>query len=445
MKDPLLLFLTDDIIYKQLLLTALLFVSFGCASSENRSGNGTSDRPSAHTPPTGQVTVPGQLMASNKVFTINLNRKGNQQSPPVLRINSNQQLRLSFDLLEIEARQLRVTFTHHNPDWSPSGLAEDFYKDGFYNLNIDDSRLSRTERPSYRRYTYDFPNDNIRFLVSGNYMLRVEDAGSGDFLFSTPFFVTENEGNIRSEVETRTVPRRNSRISHRPRSTYELPDFVETPQFDLQFYYVQNQFWGRNRQAKEIDTSTEGEVLFELRAEEAFTGDYEFQFLDLTRLSQQAQGVLEYRPAEIPPRIVLFDDVQGFSASRERLPGSRINSPDTSLSARYANVYFTFNPNRAIPDDAGLYLFGDFNNWSIESRFKLDYHPEMDRWRTNGFIKTGTYAYKYVLVENNRIDDLALDDSFTRSMQEYHAFVYFKDPDRFYYRLLQINNFFKNS
>jgi len=444
LKDQQLLFLTDTTIYKRLLFTALLFGLFGCGSSENGSGNGTNAR-SSYTPPAGQVTVPGQLTASDRVFSVNLNRKGNLQSAPVLRINSNQQLRLSFDLLEIEARQLRVTFTHHNPDWSPSGLAEDFYKDGFYNLNINDSRLSRAERPSYRRYTYDFPNDNIRFLVSGNYMLRVDDAGSGDFLFSMPFFVTENEGTIRSEVETRTVPRRNSRISHRPRNTYDLPDFVETPQFDLQFYYVQNQFWGRSRQAKEIDTSREGNVLFELKADEAFTGDYEFQFLDMTQLSQQAPGVLEYRPAEIPPRIVLFDDTQGFTASRKQLPGSRINNPDTSLAARYANVYFSFNPSRAIPDNASLYLFGDFNNWAIESRFELNYHPETDRWRTNGFIKTGTYAYKYVLVENNRIDDLALDDSFTRSLQEYHAFVYFRDPDRFYYRLLQINNFFKNS
>jgi len=211
------------------------------------------------------------------------------------------------------------------------------------------------------------------------------------------------------------------------------------------FRSVQNQFWGRIRTANELDTSIEGQVFFELREENSFTGDYEFLFLELKELSQQSPQIFEYRPAEIPPRVVLFDDVQGFSASRTSVPLSSLNNPETSLSARYANVYFRYNLSGNIPEDAEIYLVGDFNNWAIQSGFELVYHPETDRWRTNGFIKSGTYAYKYMLIASNRINDLALDDSFTRTTQEYHAFVYFRDPDRFYYRLLQINNFFKNS
>ena len=439
-----LLFLKDDFIFKISYILILFFAAAGCGTSEN--GNRYSEaRSGDFTPPENQFTVPGQINASDLVYSVLLNRVGSVNSAPIIRLNSTQQLRLSFDLLEFDSRQLRISFTHHNPDWSRSGLAEDFYKDGLFNLNILVGDVSRANRPTYRRYSYDFPNDDITFLVSGNYMLRVEDTDTGNFMFSMPFFVTENEGSIRSQVETRTTPRAEGRISHRPRSIFELPDFVTTPQFDLQFYYVQNQFWGRARSANELDTSTEGEVLFEMRQENSFVGDYEFQFLDLTELTQQASQILEYRPAEIPPRVVLFDDVQGFSASRLRVPVSQLTRPETALSARYANVHFRFNPDDRITENATIYLVGDFNNWSVQSDYALEYHPETDRWRTNGFIKTGTYAYKYMLIEGNEIKDLALDDSFTRTQQEYHAFVYFRDPNRFYYRLIQTNNFFETS
>ncbi len=436
------MYLKEDFISKCLIIVVLLIVSIGCGSSENNSRDGDQF---VYMPPENQFTVPGQMNASDLVYSVTLNRTGNPQSAPIMRLGSSQQLRLAFDLLEYDSRQLRITFTHHNPDWSRSGLAEEFFKDGFFNLNIPVGNVSRAQRPTYRRYTYDFPNDNISFLVSGNYMLQVEDADNGNFLFSMPFFITENEGSIRSEVETRTTPRVEGRISHRPRSIFENPDFVTTPQFDLEFYYVQNQFWGRAREANELDTSTEGEVLFEMRQENSFVGDYEFQFLSLTELSQQEPQIFEYRPTEIPPRVVLYNDVQGFSASRERVPGTSFKNPDTDLNARYANVHFRFVPNDSISRDANIFLVGDFNNWSIQSNYSLRYHPETGRWRTNAFMKTGTYAYKYVMVEDNEILDLALDDSFTRTQQEYHAFVYYQDPDRFYYRLLQTNNFFENS
>ncbi|MGM0459728.1 MAG: type IX secretion system plug protein domain-containing protein [Bacteroidota bacterium] len=414
----------------------------GCGSSENGS---SSNRESTYSPPENQFTVPGQINASDRAFSIQLHPKESQQSAPILELGSSDQLVLSFDLLEFENRQLTIKFTHHDPDWSRSGLAEDFYKDGFYSLRLPTGDLSRTNRPNYRTYEYEFPNDDVELLASGNYMLQVEDADNGNFLFSMPFFVFENEGSIRSQVETITVPRREGRISHLPRSVYELPDFIDTPQFDLEYYYVQNQFWGRARQPDELDTSTQGEVMFELTRDRAFVGDYEFQFLSLTDFSMQAPGIRDYAPAEIPPRIVLFDDVQGFSANRSDVPGSRLGAPDPSGDARYANVHFRFDARSQINPENDLYVVGDFNNWAIRSNYRMEYRQDTERWHANGIIKSGTYAYKYVEVGENEIKDLTMDDSFTRNAQEYHAFVYFQDPNRFYYRLLQINNFFENS
>lgn len=429
--------------YRSILIVLIGFLFWGCGSSDSSRSSSQQFAPSAG--PQNSFTVPGQLVLSDLVYSIQLTRRGGNNTAPIIRLNSSDQLRLSFDLLQFDSRSIRVSFTHHNPDWSRSNLAQDFYMEGFHQLNLDAGRVSSTQRPAYRNYSYDFPNRDIKFLASGNYMLRVEDADTGSLLFSVPFFVTENAGDIVSSVQSVITARSDYRQAHYPRSRFELPDFVEMPQFNLQFYYVQNQFWGRTKRARELDTSNEGEVLFEMRQQEPFNGDYEFMHLSLNNLSLSAPNIMEFEPTRIPPMVVLRDDAQGFAASRSRISGNRFGNPSSSLSAQYADVHFRFDPAEDYSDHANIYLVGDFNNWALQSNYALDYNPETSRWETNGIIKEGSYAYKYVLVDGNKINDLAMDDSFVRTRQEYHAFVYYRDPDRFYYRLLHTNNFFKES
>ena len=430
--------------YKASIILISLLIIGGCSSSENGT-RGTTQFSTALTGPQNSFTVPGQLVLSDLVHSIQLSRAGSRNSAPIMRLKSDDTLKLTFDLLQFDSRSLRVSFTHHNPDWSRSNLVQDFYQEGFFNLTLDSGTVSTNQRPTFRSYTYEFPNRDVQFLVSGNYMVRVEDADTGNLLFSMPFFVTENEGDIISQVETALSSRTEIQYAHYPRSMFELPDFVEMPQFNLEFYYVQNQFWGRKMIARELDTSTEGEVLFEMERQRPFNGDYEFQFLSLNNLSLSAPQISTFDPTTIPPRVTLFDDAQGFSASRTRISGNRFGNPNQSRSAQYADVHFRLDPEDELSEDAAIYLVGDFNNWALQSNYALEYDSDIDRWKTNGIIKEGSYSYKYVLIEDNRINDIALDDSYTRVEQEYHAFVYYRDPDRNYFRLLQTNNFFGRS
>ncbi len=70
---------------------------------------------------------------------------------------------------------------------------------------------------------------------------------------------------------------------------------------------------------------------------------------------------------------------------------------------------------------------------------KMSYNQEEKLWKGRAFVKQGQYAYKYVLVQNGRINDLALDQGFLSSQQEYLAFIYFKDPAQNYDRILKVD------
>lgn len=342
-------------------------------------------------------------------------------------------------MLESQSRQFRVTFTHHNPDWSRSNLPPEFYLDSFSQAYFGGGQRSRSQRPSYWHYEYTFPNREISFQASGNYMIRVEDFESGELLFALPFFIHENEGDIASSTEVITTPRREMRIRHQTISRFTYPDFIETPQFDLAFYFVQNQFWGRARKADVFDTATPGQVHYEVSRKRAFTGDYEFLSLNLSRLAVDGPRILDYRPDVIPPVVLLNVDVPGLTSAGRR----NYARPQTDPSAQYGNVRFSLSPPESLLNgEEEFYLVGDFNNWTLRPSNRLTFDDSTGYWTANAFIKQGTYSYKYVQVKNGRILDLSLDDRFTKSRQEYTTFVYFRDPNRFYYRLLQVNTFY---
>jgi len=387
---------------------------------------------------------PNQLFLSEYVFSPQLFIKENVNTAPIIRLNSDQQLQLRFETLGLDSRQFRISFSHHNPDWSRSPLPPERFIDGFYMLTLSGGQLSRDRQPGYRQFIYNFPNRDFSFRHSGNYMIRIEDTDTGNLLFTMPFYVYENEGVIRSSVDRQLTPRQDLRTRHYPISRFEPPYFLDQPQFDLQFYYVQNRFWGRAERSNELDFSALDHVQFEMRRESSFVGDYEFRWLSLDRISQQVEQVAEVDLTTDIPVVILNDDSEGFSNQPPRNINARTGFPDPGLDARYANVFFRLDHEQEIPPGAEIHVVGDFNNWTIHSGSKMNYLSDIDRWQGSAVIKTGSYHYKYVLIDNNRIDDLAFDSRFTFTPQEYHAFVYMRDQTRQSYRLLQVNHFFSN-
>ncbi len=365
---------------------------------------------------------------------------------PIIELGSNQQLVLQFDMIENRNRQFRLNVTHHNPDWSRSTLAPEQFMDGFGEAFFAGGRPSRSQRPSYRHYQYIFPNQDLRFRVSGNYMLRISDYNTDEVIFTIPFFIFENEGEIASSLDTIFAPRRQFRIQHQPRSRFTYPEFVEFPQFDLKFFFIQNRFWGQAREVDSFDTATPGSVYYEVSRSNAFIGDYEFKFLDLAELSQRPPEILDFQPGFVPPRLILNVDVQGLTNVRRQVSLRTSGFTKPELDARYGDIRFFFQPEQGLElnEESKIYIVGDFNNWFIRDENKMQFNAEEHWWEGSAYAKEGSYSYKYVLVQNGNIYDLALDDTFTRNRQEYTTFVYFRDPVQRHFRLLQSNTFFSN-
>lgn len=429
------MFLKEHITCKGLRILALTALLAGCAFILDEEYLENASAGFVNT-----FTVAPQVSPPRNIQSIQLYREGSPSNPPVIRLGGNERLILEFDYLDSMAKQFTIQIRHYSGSWEASPLNPEFYIDGFYEDYFGGGEKSFVQRPSYRHFEYTFPNQQFSINTSGNYLLSIFDAGTNELLFALPLFVSEDEGGIRTRVEKLFTRREDLREEDRLFSEYRYPEFVELPQFDLTFIYVQNRFWGRAREVRFFDTSSPGLVNFHLSQDEAFLGDYEFNTLDIRSLSVTGRRILSYEPENIPPKLILRRDVQNLSPVPAFSPGPRFGLPIDDRNAQYANVQFQLETGAGPDSLQKIYLVGDFNRWSVNELNRMEFDSTTHLWQGNAFIKQGEYAYKYVVLEGNRIDDLALDQSYTFSRQEYFAFVYFRDPARHYDRLLKVDH-----
>jgi hypothetical protein len=386
-----------------------------------------------------RVSVPGQKLPSGNIRSITFYKNNHPGAAPIIRLNSDDQLELQFDDMSSDANSFTVRITHQNQDWSESSLNPVDYSTN-YEDQITNGVQSKANNPPYTHYKYLFPNRDFKPKVSGNYLLHIYDFSTGKELFSLPFFVTEQKKMVKTHIETLYNQGTRYLRHNQLFATYDYPNFVEFPQLDLSIEFVQNQFWGRARKAGIKDISQPGVIKFHDSRNNLFVATYEFRQLDLDPLDGNKYRVLSYRPETIPPEIVLRRDVVNLDINPPERKSYKFGEPNNNRDSEYANVHFSLEVPSSYKVNGPIYIYGSFNNWSIQDENKMQWDTKSAMYKGQAFIKEGKYDYKYAVLKNGEVDDLRLDASFAATKQQYFTFVYFRDPQMHYDRLLSYNS-----
>jgi len=390
------------------------------------------------------LLVPAQIPLPNSIKGVQFFRKNYPGSPPIIRLSTDDQLQLRFDELSSLSGQFVVTFTHYNQDWEESGLADIWTYEGINEQAILGGQLNSQSKPNYFSYQYRFPNRNIDFLVSGNYQITVSDYESGINLFSLPFFVTENAGELEPSIETFFNAGPLGAAMDQIKGTYFYPDFIEFPQFDLSYKITQNRFWKNAINPNQTNFIDEGKTSFRLTRDQFLPSYIEFNSLDLRRLNLQNPQIFGYERAEIPERVILRNDYFNFSSDLRTITETGFGRPILNTEARILIVEFRYETQGALPRNSNIYLLGDFNQWTIEERSKLVYDKAEGLFRVDALVKQGIYNYAYAVIEDGEINQLINLESLTKKPQEYASFVYYRDPRLQYDRLLNTRIFYSD-
>ena len=113
----------------------------------------------------------------DNIKSVQLFRDGWNLSYPIMKMNSNDKLALSFDLLGDNPETFYYTFIHCDKDWNKSDIFLNDYLDGFYENPIEDYKSSFNTTVDYIHYKLIFPNDRINIRLSGNYIVIIYPEG----------------------------------------------------------------------------------------------------------------------------------------------------------------------------------------------------------------------------------------------------------------------------
>lgn len=369
---------------------------------------------------------------------------GDQLAPPIINLGSTDRIIVSFDELGDENSYLRYRVMHCNANWQPSDLVESEYVDGFNLGTIEDWDYSRMTTTHYVHYQFAVPNDDMYFLVSGNYLLQVYDEDDPDtVLLQARFMVSENTANVGADVLSVTDVDYNDSHQQVTVTVDATNAKVEDVYNDLMVYVNQNGRWDNEVMVRQPLRALGKTAYYEHLRPLIFDAGNEYRRFESVSTTYPGMKVekIEYHDpcyhielqADTPrnQQGYLYDQTQhGRYFIRE------YNSDRSEVEADYVITHFILD----MPEDANtaIFLDGDFVARRFDPESMMTYNRATNRYEKTMMLKQGAYNYQYLAVgPNDKYGRTsAVEGDFYQTANEYLVKVYTRKRGERYDRLI---------
>ncbi len=418
------------------LLVGVAVLDSGCANTEEGSRR-TQPRRQGFTEVDIQRASP-----QGDIRTIQLYREQDEAARPIVGIQSGQQLTLEFDVLAPGGRPLSVYFYHMNRYWEQDYLQPVEYLTSFQSDNLNDYQISLGTEVPYVHYTYRFPNNNIQFRMSGNYMLRVTEQGDEQaILFEEPFLLTEQSAEVQFGVQS-VLGEGTGTLIGQPVLRFQPPTDLSANVFDFHACFVRNMQFSGARCPDQSRLDEPPFMQFYLERYAGFEPLSNYHVLDLSRLETGSQIIrVEYGTSPFQAKLTrdqadlgsLLDNVQQYEQPVVTAAVQALDDADTR--GEYVDVQFSLAPPDEIPYGGGVLLTGSFNGWRLDPAYQLAWNDTTKQYEGTALIKQGIYEYQYRQIGARRRSQGVFNPPTL-----YTALLYFYDPARNTDRLLAVSS-----
>ena len=388
----------------------------------------------------------------NKVYkknikTVYCHRADDKLEPPIIELNSGEELMLEFDDLNDEQSVYIYKVVHCSWEWETSDLNEFEYIAGFGTNEVYNSIYSVNTRQDYTHFWLTLPNYDIQFKLSGNYIIQVFEFNNPDSLVLTQrVMIFENEVPINIKVKATAVVA--------DRDTKQEIDFtVSTGRLklfnvfeEIHAVVLQNMRWDNaitNLQPKFLKGN---QLIYDFEKANSFDGGNEYRHFDLKDLNYQSAEIASILMDSALVRVFLHpDEKKRFKryTSWEDLNGTFLIKNDfaidSDVEADYVWVYFTL-PFDFPLQNADLYIAGQFTNYLYNNESKLVYDFEKRAFKGKILVKQGYFNYVYMLVDKDQNTGHMgyIEGSHFQTNNFYHVLIYYEDSSKFYDRLVGV-------
>ncbi len=350
------------------------------------------------------------------IKSVKLTVAGLPLSLPVMSLDSDIPLEMTFDDLDQDFRDYTFTVIHCDMNWQPSDLTQLDYMDGFVEDQIETYNYSSRTNTLFTHYSFTLPNNSMRLTKSGNYLLIVyDDEDERTPVITRRFMVVDNQCKVSGNLV------RPSRVELN--RTHQEIDFaadygkfqIRSPQQELRASVLQNNRWDMAVIGLSPNFLRPNAVIFDYQNEVVFPAGKEFRYLDLRSMRLGSETLAEfgfngknYEAWQLPD-VPRWDKAHIF---RRDLNGGFVietkDQADPILAADYVEVFFTYKSEPFY--DHELYIIGEMTDWQLKEEFRMVYNDRINGYICKANLKQGYYEYEYVLAPRKKTRDAAAYD-----------------------------------
>lgn len=389
------------------------------------------------------------------IKTVLFHREGWEITPPLILFNSEEKLVLSFDDLDGDYKMWQYTVIHCDASWKPTDLWQNEYLEGFTDDYIRDYRFSFNTLQPFTHYTVTIPNENLKFTLPGNYLLKIYPDGDPEKpVITRRFMVVDPRVKVTGKVKR--AGNIDQYFSH-----HEIPFSVHHPSYpisepfrDLKVVILQNQRW---------DNALWGLKPMMLRTDEldyqysdgsnTFEAGNEFRYFDIKSLRYNSERIRFIENRTDGYHVTLFPDAtrtKKVYVTYTDINGQMLikteDAQDASTEAEYVWVDF-FVPIEAPFTDGSVYVMGALTDWQYRTTSGTDGNEPYGRMKYNFarqgyearlYLKQGYYNYMYAFLPNGKTKaELSrLEGSLFETRNSYTILVYYREPGTRFDRLI---------
>ena len=383
------------------------------------------------------VIIEPTIIYKNKTFnrqikTVLCHNTIDELSLPIINLNSAEQLLISFDDLDTDIKDYYFTIIHCRSDWTASDLMQSEYIDGFTDEPITNYEFSFNTLQKYSHYSFNFPTEELKPLLSGNYVFKIYEQGGETIAFKR-FMVLETMLTIKAEVRRATLVD-DRKTKHEIDFIIKHPNItIADPFSDIKVTIKQN-----NRGDNAITDLKplfvkNNELIYDYQEDNTFWGNNEFRHFDIKSLRYQSERIKEIIFDSTYHHVYLFNDrkrpFDRYSIEPDINGKFLIKSQEgwkSSIEADYAFVHFTLPVDHISYGE--LYVIGEFTNWQLEAANKLKYNADKMQYEASIYLKQGYYNYHYALKDTttNRVDVSFIEGTHYQTRNDYYIYVYYR-------------------
>lgn len=374
------------------------------------------------------------LAQENGVYIDNLKSiqvkvNGEWGKQPVMMLGGRNFVEISFDDLQHNYVRYTYSITHCNADWKQSDLLHSEYMTGFEDNRIEDYDQSLNTEMEYNHYSFTLPNEDVKLLVSGNYIVNIFEDGEDEPVARACFSILEPHVGIAMSVTNNTDI--DTYQSHQQLSfsiNYNgfpvrnaidelIPVVRQNNRWDNAVFNLKPKFMRVNEMIYEHDRNLIFEAGNEYRR---------FEILDRHVPTMRVDN-MRYDGDYYHANLMVDEQRTAYLYDKDQDGRYYVRNGNNIDNDTESDYYFThFRLEMPQIPGGDLYINGDLTNNRFAPEYKMEYDLMEHAYQIVLPLKQGSYNYQYLFVHDGEEvgHTPQSEGSFHQTENEYSVYVY---------------------